>query len=291
MAYYNTELKHNMIVFGKVSTFSKMGTYFNIIDHDNIEGFLSNTELDKKVYSPEKQFKMDKIYPLLVMSTSEKTTDLSYKRVDQKTREDLLNKFLILTNIKSLADDLVYLTKLDTTLVYSKTLWMFFVEDYMDKSKTMYADFIKNPEKFVVHLKDDYPEESSLFVESMKSRTTYSKMNMSHFFKLIIYDDDAITKLRNVLTYEDNESGTIITYNSSPKYQINTSGDDKTICIDNIKKVLSEIRTRLNDTSNIFISDLENISCESDDYLCSTKNTTVTKDNEFYVKPLNKNNI
>ena len=62
----------------------------------------------------------------------------------------------------------------------------------------------------------------------MKSRITWTPLQIGFIFKLYVYDDDAITKLRYVLDYYDKDTSTELVYNSSPKYQINTVGNSDT---------------------------------------------------------------
>ena len=290
--YYGTKLPTTTkIVFGILKYFSTMGGYFELLEYDNIEGFVSNTELDRRVLSAEKQFTYNKIYPLIVMSVSEKIVELSYKRVDYKIRDTLLHNFTTLTSIKSLADDLIIISGLSSEDVYNDTIWNFFDSETNDQitiSKElsessenglmyMYTNFLKSPEKIVVDLENKYPKECVAFVQNMKSRITHTSLQIGFIFKLYIYDDDAITKLKYVLNYCNTGAQAETPYNASPKYQINTIGNSEFECITMAENCMCEIKNRLKGISHTITYNFN-----------EDASKIVLKKQDFHLKPLNK---
>jgi len=231
------------IVFVTIKDFSDRGTYCNLLEYNNAEGFILNTELDKRVYDPKKQFVFRKTYPMVVLASSPKAIDLSYKKVRLEEREPLLTKFIAISKIKLLVDEFLFLFPLDQKTVYELTLWKFFEVSHLDDPATIQYNFLKHPETFVEHLMETYPEESKEFVKDMKSRITYTELTMAQEFTLIVCDEDAITKLKNILEYFGEK--TEISYISSPRYQIITSGETEEICNKNIQDCVDNITKKM----------------------------------------------
>lgn len=244
MTYYGKDLPEvGDIVFVTIKDFSERGTYCDLLEYGGAEGFILNTELDKRVFDPKKQFIFRKVYPMMVLSSTPKAIDLSYKKVRYDEREQLLNKFIAISKIKLLIDEFLFLFPLDQNTVYSLTLWKHFEMNHLDDPITMQYKFIKHPEVLMEHLIELYPDQSNEFIKDMKSRTTYTEMTIAQEFTLIVCDDDAITKLREILEYKDEK--TEIVYVSSPRYQIVTCGDNDEMCNNQIQKCLDHLKKKI----------------------------------------------
>lgn len=252
MKYYNKDYPEaEEIVFVAITDFSsERGTYCELIEYNNIEGFILNTELDKRVSDPKKQFKFGKIYPMMVLAVSPRAIDLSYKKVRLEERESLLEKFNGIQKIKTLCSEFIFSYDIPENEVCNLTMWKFFETDHLSNPNQMYNDFLKRPELFIEHLKDIYPVESSEFIKSVKSRLSYTEMYVTQNFKLTIYEDDAITKLRDILNYVDGK--TEISYVASPTYLISTSGENEEECDKNIKKCIDQITSKIGSYKSSF---------------------------------------
>lgn len=289
MYYTNTLPKIDSIVFVTIKEFSKHGTYCNLIEYDEIEGFILNTELDRRVYDPKKQFNMGKIYPMLVMSVDIKTNkiDLSYKKVNILDRPQLVNKFYDISRIIKLCDEYSFITGLSKTEVYKNTVHKFFEDNnQLDISSELYTKFLSNPDHFVEFIIELYPDETDKFIKNIKSRITYGNMEMTKMFKLKMYDTDSIKKLINILSCCENISGekkihnTEIIYGGSPRYLIKTYGLTKEICLQNIKlciKYLENEKIKYNCHLEIYpdADELSEFGCK------------IIRPQEVTIKPLN----
>jgi translation initiation factor 2 alpha subunit (eIF-2alpha) len=238
MYYTNSLPLIDSIVFVTIKDFSKHGTYCNLIEYDGIEGFILNTELDRRVFDPKKQFQLGKIYPMLALSVDKKTNkiDLSYKKINIPDRPILVNKFYDVSRIVKLCDEISFFTEIPKNEIYKNTLHkMFEDEDPLEIASGLYTKYLNNPSDLVEFLIESYPEQSTKFIENIKSRITYGNMTMSKLFKLRMFDTDSVKKLIDLLSYTDPLLKTEIIYNGSPKYLIKTIGSTKEICMKNIQ--------------------------------------------------------
>lgn len=229
MLYYNKiEPLIDDIVFVKISKTTNGGVYCKLIEYNNIEGLILNTELDRKSRDDKsiyritdlKKFNNETIYCARVLRINNQgqpnvNVDLSYKSVNIELREELIENFGYINKIRNLCDEIVYFSSLDENTVYENTIRKL---DFTNPAMPLYYDFLKMPEKFVEHLVQIYPDQSMLFVENMKSRITFTKMTVEQPFELLIYDTDAINKLRDILTY--NKDNINVECVSSPIYKI-----------------------------------------------------------------------
>ena len=280
MCYYNKNLPIvDEIVFITIKDFSDYGTYCNLIEYGGLEGFILNTELDKKVYDPKKQFNTSKTYPMCVLSISDGRVNLSYKKVYKEDRDVLLNKFYNICRIIKLCDEFAHITNVPKQEIYKLTTWKFYEdENHLDISKKLYNDLLEKPTEFVKYIKDVYPEESKLFIDNMVGRITYGNMEMSKIFKLRMFDSDSVKKLIDMLSY--NDEITQILYLGSPKYVITTIGLTYESCKENIKKCIEYLKTEKN-KYNCFLETFDN---DIDDSEFSYK---IVKPQEIILKSLN----
>lgn len=291
MHYYNKKLpKVNDIVFVSIKNMSISGTYCNLIEYDFMEGFILNTELDRNRRDDKRQiriheqrkFKFGEIYPALVLSvhtsiddvtgnTIPTGVDLSYKKVNIESREELLQKFNYVTKIKQLCDEFMFHSKLNEKVVYSLTMWIF-MENNNDFKKIFY-DFLKDPNLFVTNLSELYPDITQSFVENMKKRITYTKLSIEQPFVLTIYDTNGVNKLIEILTFDKNLDCSVECI-SSPNYRLIASSYTENECNEIIMSLYNEIQQR----SSKYRSSIN---------LKERKNTGIIKEQEIYIKPLN----
>jgi translation initiation factor 2 alpha subunit (eIF-2alpha) len=277
MSYYNSKIPIlNETVFITVKSFTEYGTYCSLIEYDNIEGFVLNTELDRKVKDPKKQFEYNVIYPVLVLAVctndNKLTIDLSYKKINKTDREGLLEKFESVRNISKLATEYAFLTKVTINEVYEMTIRKFLKNDEQNEqneqdeqdeedsdqdsdqethlgcASKLYISILKDPTIFTKYICEKYPEESRMFVADVVSRLKKTDMVIQQVFNLMILEEDAVTKLREFLVYPDAK----IKYLSSPKYQIFISGESEEECDVKIATFVEYIKNKLGTTKHIF---------------------------------------
>jgi len=237
MYYYSNKLpKINDIVFVTIKSFTDNGAYCNLLEYNNLEGLILNSELDKWVKSANKQFEFHKVYPLLVLAISGDKVDLSIKKVKKEDRNKYLEQFGYIDKIKQLVKECVFVTKLDEETVCKLTMWKFFKNNHLETAKNIYNDIIKNPIMFMFHTNGLHHDQFMEFVENMRTRIDTKDVIIGQDFELIICDENAIEKLKEILSYT--KPNTEIRYIASPKYQFVVSGT-KDFC-DNEVKIFTE---------------------------------------------------
>ena len=270
MLYYGKKTPNiNDIVFVYISEFSKGGTYCKLIEYGDIEGFILNTELDRKVYDPKKIFSFGETYPMFVLAVTSKGIDLSYKKVIIDDRQKLLEKFGTIKKICHLVIEYSYLTKIPVDVVSELTIWKLFGNDYLSDPKLLYNSILKDITKFTYCISETYPEETKLFIENITSRITMTNMIVHQNFDLMICDEDAISKLKQVLIY-DGDTNTQVKYISSPRYQISVTGDSESTCEDKINKCLDFMKDKMKTYNTIF----------------KLQDKVIAKNQEIILKPL-----
>ena len=235
MFYYNKKLPQlNDIVFVTIKSFSKNGAYCNLIEYNNIEGLILNTELDRRIKHANRQFTFNNIYPLLVISVFGDKIDLSYRKINPEERSNYLEQFGYIEKVRQFVRECIYITKLDEETVYSLTMWKFFKNsNYLTDAKNIYMTIIKNPLMFMFHAGGKFNEQFMEYIENMKNRIETKIIIIGQNFELFICDEEAIYKLKNLLSYKSNN--TEIKYIASPRYQLIISGDEE-FCDNEIKK-------------------------------------------------------
>lgn len=331
MNYYDkTEPSIGDIVFVKiVSTTNGVGAYCQLIEYNNMNGLIVITELDRRMRNSKFPMKVDMldkfnyntIYCSAVIAVNKKnvsfvnetgeeitesniSVDLSYRQVDPNIREQLINQFEYILSIKKLCDEFCFVTKQSQNDIYPLTLWKITKPKKFDVSWTIeklvkyntkekYDEMIRHPEIFCDLVKENFPIESEVFLENMKSRITHTSMTVEKYFDLIIYENDGINKLKAVLNINNTDANVSIECVSSPTYKITVVGYSLDECNKKVKDCLNEIKLK---TSSIISSLTEKkhpkeIEREKNNSEIKYSNDSIEiiKQQEFHIRPVNIN--
>lgn len=280
MYFYKKKLPSiDDIVFIIITTFSDSGTYCKLLEYNNVEGFILNTELDKKVYDPKKQFKFGTIYPMLVLDVSEENVNLSYRKVfnnkedTKKYRERLLDNFNNILKISKLVEEFCILTKIEREIVEENTIQIFFDKNDKNNSEKLLTKILKDPNNLFFNILLKYSDQTEKYLNNLYERILTTDMLVHQNFKLVIPDENAIEKLKYLLTIEKNNM-VEIKYVNAPIYQLIISCDSNETLkniIDNFEK---NIKLKSKDT---------NINC-----IFSLEDQHIIREKEFYFKPMNR---
>lgn len=272
--YYNKSVPAvNDIVFVSITKYADTGTYCELLEYNNLEGLILDTELDRRSrddkrsirIADKKKFRFDSIYCASVVNVTVRdlsttvdnvivhdfstTVDLSYRKVDLSLREQLVENFGYISKIKILSDELSFLSGIDIETAYNQTIRLlnFGAISQKDTCKNMYFDFLKNPASFVEVFKLCYPDQANAFLQNMTSRVTFTKMTVEQPFELLVYGVDAITKLKEILTYDTidtNNTTMLVECISSPKYKITASCHTLAECNKQIEECFEVLKQR-----------------------------------------------
>lgn len=273
MTYYGKKIPNiDDIVFVNIIEYSTSGTYCKLIEY-GLEGFILNTELDRKVYNPKKVFKIGEIYPVLVLAVTltennEYHIDLSFKKINQEDRQMLLDKFVTIQKIYNISKECSIITGLELNIVLEKTMWVLFKNDHLSDPKKIYFDILNDPSIFVKKIIEKYPDESKKFILDIKSRISTTNMTVDQKFELIVCEENAIDKLKEILLSSFNNVQ--MKCISSPVYVASTSGNDKQKCDEILDECMCEIKKKIDKYNCIY----------------REKDRVIAKEQEYSLKPL-----
>jgi translation initiation factor 2 subunit 1 len=224
MSYYgNNYPEIDEVVFVTISSFSEHGIYCNLIEYDNKEGFLANTELDKKIYYERKKyFNFKKVYPVLVMDINfdKGYIDLSHKRIKSDERDKYIKYFDYVSKMYRLTEEFSKISKLAVTDLLPLTMWNFMKKDEIENSQKKFKAILQKPDEFIEKAKEIYPSESNDFLDNLTSRISSTTLTIHQQFDLIVYCENAIQEIKNILDFPELESHIKIEYINSPTYRL-----------------------------------------------------------------------
>lgn len=300
MFYYDKkEPNVGDIVFVTIEKVENVGTYCKLIEYGEMDGLILSTELDKwtrndsiplKISNPKK-FNYNSTYCAVVLAVNKKVLltrenfddeekeveeikiDLSYKRIDIEKREILIKQFEYITSIKKLCDEFSFVSGLSKEILYPLTLWKFTKEpNFVAKNK--YYEFLKKSETICEFTQFEYPEKSEQFIINIKSRITCTSLIVEKYFELLVFENDGINKLKNILNLE--ESDVRVECVSSPTYKLVAEGYSFEECNQKLIDVFNTIKER---SQNIISLVSEKSS--------PTDNNGIVKNQEFHIRPIN----
>lgn len=267
----------NDIVFVEITKFSGTNTYCRLLEYNDLEGFVPITELDRKVLDPEKQFKFNIIYPMVVLSVIQsgdgnQSVDLSYKKVQKDTRSDLLLKFGNIKKLYGILEEFCFLTQVPFDVAQQLILFPKFemsAQQYLTNADLQYKQYLKNPSEFFADVDQSIQPQILTFVENMKNRLTITKMIVYQQFRLWVMQDNSLEILKSVLLYKGD--GYEIEYVSSPKYQFTINCENE----EERQNILTNFLSYISEQQKMY-----KIKFELDE-------SQVVKDQEFILRPLN----
>jgi translation initiation factor 2 alpha subunit (eIF-2alpha) len=277
MYYYANQTLPNVndIVFVEILHFSGTNTYCKLLEYNDLEGFISGTELDKKVVDPEKQFKYGVTYPMVVLSTTRDgkiSIDLSYKKVQKETRSELLLKFINVNKLYGILREFCFFTNVPFDIAQQLILFPKFnmtSQQYLSEAETLYKQYLRYPLAFFSDVDPSIEPQVKTFVENMKSRLTISKMIVYQQFRLWVMQSNSLEILKSILSYKSENCELV--YVSSPKYQLTIQCDNEI----EKQEILNKFLSYINEQKSLY-----KIKFELDE-------SQVIQDQEFTLRPLN----
>lgn len=252
------------IVIMKINREDEYGYYGDLLEYENIEGFVALSELIKGKYMKKKHpFKKGDLYPFTVIRINydKNTVDVSKKRTETDDGEDIMIQYRICGNINKLINEFYtmymkyYKSKyLDEKLynindIMDVTIWKLYDDydeyDYQD----IYNKILGNP---IILLPDSLFEENFIekAIENINNRITKKDMIMEMNITLVVFEDDAIEKIKDIFNIDGmdlNDDYKIqITLKSTPVYKIKIEGQEKEIGYAVLAKLKEHFKNRSN---------------------------------------------
>lgn len=224
MSYYGSNYPEiDEIVFVKIERFSDHGIYCRLIEYEGKEGFLMDTEMEKKIYYVKnKYFNFKKVYPMLVMDIDfdRERIDLSHKRIKADERDKYIKHFDYVSKMYRLSEEFSTISKLAMDVILPLTMWKHAKKDELEASHKKFKSILQKPDSFITDAKKFYPTESEDFLDNLASRITSTTQIIYQNFDLIVYCEDAINEIKNILSFPNMETNIQLEYVNSPTYRL-----------------------------------------------------------------------
>jgi translation initiation factor 2 alpha subunit (eIF-2alpha) len=258
MRYYSNEYpKLNDLVTVTVSEVTDNGVYVKLTEYDGAGGYILPTEIAKYKVNVNKMFLPDKNYTCVVLSIDEKKQyiNLSYKRVlaEDKTKHEL--NFPFKQKIVQFGNELIKLfPDLNDEIAFKNTIWKLFdnITEINSTAETeaniteekYYRSLLENPQKIFEFNEEVLAEVIESYLANIKSRINVSNIIMAKEIKLIIIENDAVYRLKEILDSNNFNDNVKIEYVSSPKYKIIVDATDENNANDVINSVIEKIKEK-----------------------------------------------
>lgn len=309
MSYYeNNYPEINEVVYVKIRSFSEHGIYCNLIEYNNKEGFLQNTEMDKKIYYDRKKyFNFTKTYPMIVtdIDFDKEHIDLSHSKINVNDRDTYIKYFDYLSKIYRLTEEFSKISQLSMNDVLPLTMWKFVKKDSIENSQKTFKSILEKPQNFIDHTREIYPDQSLKFINDLTSRITSTTMTLYRNFNISFYCDNAIDEIKKILDFSDVKTNVKLEYINAPIYRLiveckfdsedkRNSIIEKSVDMHNIKLKNGEKNDYVKIIGDIQIDEFEEIENLIKDRISGKKikfetgDTLLAKEKEITVKYLQK---
>ena len=291
--FYRKELPDvDDVVIMKISREDEYGYYGNLLEYENVEGFVALSEIIKGRYMKKKHpFKLGDLHPFTVIkiNSDKNTVDVSRKRTEDDDAEDTLIQYRICGNINKLVNEFytMYLSYYQTNYIddelydindiMDKTIWNIYNDDELNYQE-IYNKILGNP---LILLPDSIFHKSFIekAIENVNSRIIKKNMIIEMEINLIVVEDDAINKIKDIFDIEHiqipEDYKVQITLQTTPIYKIKIEGQNKDY-IDNI----------FNDLKKSIIEKTKKYNC-----LMSLKEPKIVSDTIYEIKFISDNDL
>lgn len=225
MMYYKNEFPEiKEVVFVKINDYSENVIYCSLIEYGNIEGILTDSEIDMKFFQKKmdrflsdsdikkklfnvkkKYFSQSKIYPMMVIDINfnDNIIDLSHKAIKPEDRDKYIKQFHYMTLIYKLTEEFSKISKIMMSELLPHTMWKLISKNELENSQRKFTKLLEKPHEFISHTKEIYPSESNDFLDNFVSRITCTTCIIHQLFSLKVYCENAIEVLKQILIIDD----------------------------------------------------------------------------------------
>ena len=208
--YDDLKPKINTYCFFKLSTrrikSDDLGVEVLLIDYNNLEAFIPITEIKRKKFNISTFFNLDTTYPGIVYSIDDKRIMISYSKIKEDKREELLKAFEIQNKISKLITTIK--TKFPESVILNPVT-IDFVDKNIDELQKIYENILLEPGEFT----EDNKVKNYIIENRNISYPVYEQR-----FELTVIETNGLEILKNLLRELNKEFKVKII--SSPLYCI-----------------------------------------------------------------------
>lgn len=266
------------IVIVRIGKQSDYGYNVSLLEYEELEGFLSLSELVKGKYLKKSQMlKSDDIMPLIVKESNvaKKMVELSRKNLKEEEVSDTMIRYKTCTCINRLMNECytMYLKYCDLSSsdiihgindVMDTTVWRLYEETEDIDYNTIYMKILEHPD--IILPPELFTQEFiDKALQNIHKRINKTNMILEMTLNLSLMEEDAVTKIKEILNVTLNEPdlNVKVVILSPPLYKIRIESSDKKKGYDALENVKKTIQERINKYSNILKFADACISCDS----------------------------
>lgn len=254
--FYKNELPNiNDTVMVKISKEDEYGYYGSLLEYNNLEGFLSLSEIVKGKYIKKHLLKENQILPLVVIKVNNnKQIDLSKKRSEKETEKYVLLKYKFCNNINKFMNEcyVMYLKYCDISssdIIYSindimnETIWKLY-EENLD-----YAIILRNilEDPKLVLRETIFPDDFiNRMMDNLNNRITKKNLVLEMNLTVLMFEENAILKIKEILDQDlvSKECKVNVLIMSPPLYKIRIEESDKNNAFEKMEKIKNDIKIK-----------------------------------------------
>jgi translation initiation factor 2 alpha subunit (eIF-2alpha) len=245
------------IIIVKILNETDLGFDIELLEYNNLKGFLPITEIIKGRTRKRHLVKIGDIYTVSVNSTVDNLIEVSKKRILKEEDESMRLKYRYCYNLNRIGKEIYYLhcnyyknKEQSIELLMEKTVWRLYDKykdiNYMD----LFNKVLLEPNILV---EDEWFDDNlrKYIIESITKRTNIINSIQLKQFILVVISEDGIDGIKDILNvtldkeYEDRYSLTI-NMKSPPKYELRLDGSNE----EEGKKILDNVLDKIKSNAN-----------------------------------------
>jgi|688.fasta_scaffold23806_8 translation initiation factor 2 subunit 1 len=230
---------------------SEKGFYMELLEYNNIQGFVLQTEVTRKKKDYRKAFKHDEIYACIVLNSTNKngviSVDLSYKKIKEEDRPALKLKYIFMSKLNLFIHDLIKLNFWNSTELYEET-FLKIIPNGKELQKIdielEYNKILRN-NSLLFSSDTKIPEDiRNKYLDYLKEHIIIYPVEMYKDIEFIVLDSDALNKIKEIFDVNTLIKNTTVEYLASPLYRISTIDNGNEKCNENINNLIEIIKER-----------------------------------------------
>lgn len=230
------------MIMGQVIEKTEYGYNVSLLEYEGLTGFISLADLMNGKYLQKKyMLKENEIVPLIVKeaNSAKKMVSLSRKNISEGEVTSTALRYKTCTCINRLMNECytMYLKFSDihsSDIIHSinevmdDTVWKLYSETEDEDYGFIYMKILENPNILLPHelFTDEFIEKA---LKNINKRIIKQNMVLELGITLLVFEEDALTKIKDVLTFNINEEDIAITtcVMSPPAYKVKIECSDK----------------------------------------------------------------